>query len=124
MFNSVDDKDELAAVSNDLKSMINESSLVDIDKITASKVKEATLHLKQNKSDPLFDFNSDCLKNAPSILFEHLEFVIKSFLIHGHVSIILLLATLVPLIKDKLENICASKNYRSIAISSLILKII
>ena len=38
--------------------------LVDVDKITAEKVKEATLHLKQNKSDPLYDFNSDCLTNA------------------------------------------------------------
>ena len=66
---------------------------------------------------------SDCLKNAPSILFEHLEFIIKSFLIHGHVSTVLLLATLVPLIKDKLGNMCTSKNYRSIAIRSLLLKI-
>ena len=35
-----------------------------------------------------------------------------------------MLSTLVPLIKDKLGDKCASKNYRSIAISSLILKII
>ena len=48
--------------------------------------------------------------------------MIKSFLIHGHVSQILLLSTLVPIVKDRLKNICSSKNYRSIAISSLILK--
>jgi len=35
----------------------------------------------------------------------------------------LLLAVLVPIVKDKLGNISASKNYRSIAISSIILKI-
>ena len=35
----------------------------------------------------------------------------------------LLLATLVPLLKDKLGDICDSSNYRSIAISSLILKV-
>jgi hypothetical protein len=39
------------------------------------------------------------------------------------VSLHLLLAILVPIIKDKLGNISSSKNYRSIAISSLILKI-
>ena len=38
-------------------------------------------------------------------------------------SSVLLLATLVPIVKDKLGNICSSDNYRSIAISSLILKI-
>ena len=50
--------------------------------------------------------------------------VIQSFLIHSHVPSILLLATLVPIIKDKLGSISSSKNYRSIAISSLVLKLI
>ena len=49
---------------------------------------------------------------------------IRSFLVHGHVTFFLLLATLVPLIKDKLGSINVSKNYRSIAISSLILKLL
>ena len=39
-------------------------------------------------------------------------------------SLVLLISTLVPLIKDKLGNKCTSKNYRSIAMSSLILKVI
>ena len=41
-----------------------------------------------------------------------------------HVTQFLLLATYVPIINDKLECIISSKNYRSIAISSLILKMI
>ena len=41
-----------------------------------------------------------------------------------HVTRFLLLATYVPIIKDKLECIISSKEYRSIAISSLILKLI
>ena len=53
----------------------------------------------------------------------HLEDMIKSFLIHGHVPEILLLATLVPIVKDKLCDLCSSANYRSIAISSIILKL-
>ena len=48
----------------------------------------------------------------------------KSCLIHGHVTQFLLLATLVPLIKDKLGELNSSKNYRTIAISSLILKLL
>ena len=47
----------------------------------------------------------------------------RSFLIHGHFTVFLLLATLIPIIKDKLGSISSSKNYRSIAISSLTLKI-
>ena len=48
----------------------------------------------------------------------------KSFLIHGHITYFLLLATLLPIIKDKLGSINVSSNYRSIAISSLILKLL
>ena len=50
--------------------------------------------------------------------------MIQSFLVHGHITNILLLATLVPIIKDKLSSANVSKNYRSIAISSIVLKLI
>ena len=45
-------------------------------------------------------------------------------LVYNNVTIYLLLATLVPIIKNKLASIKTSKNYRSIAISSLVLKIL
>ena len=80
------------------------------------------MHLKPDKSDPQFNFSSDCLKNAPDIFFDQLTKLSKCFLIHGHISVVLLLATLV-LVKNKLANLCSSKDYRSIALSSLILKI-
>ena len=57
-------------------------------------------------------------------MFEKLSLIIQSFLIHGHLTLLLLLATLVPIIKDKLGSINVSKNYRSIAISSILLKLI
>ena len=56
-------------------------------------------------------------------MYEHLSFILQALLIHSHVSLFLLLAVLVPIVKDKLGDISSSKNYRSIAISSLILKI-
>ena len=86
-------------------------------------LKEAVGKLNNSKTDPVYSFTSDFLKNSPEILFQNLAFIIKSFLIHGHAGNVLLLATLVPIIKDKMGDICSSKNYRSIAISSLILKI-
>lgn len=49
--------------------------------------------------------------------------MIQGFLVHEHVTLVLLLATLVPIIKNKLGSISSSKNYRSIAISSIILKL-
>ena len=49
--------------------------------------------------------------------------ILQAILTHSHVSLFLLLAVLVPIVKDKLGDVSSSKNYRSIAISSLILKI-
>ena len=96
----------------------------EIDKINSVLIKEALDRIKPNKSDPIFDFTSDFLKNGPDILHEQLALVLKSFFIHGHVTKSLLLATLVPIVKDKLADLCSSSNYRSIAISSLILKLL
>ena len=67
---------------------------------------------------------SDFLREAPDILFHHLSETFKAFLVHGHVGEDLLLAALVPLVKDRLGDICSSSNYRSIAISSIILKLL
>ena len=122
--NSVDEKGKLQDLKASLESKINSTSLSDIDKVTPEIVKEASKHLKNGKSDPVYAFSSDCLKNGTGKLFNLLAMVLRSFLVHGNVSIYLLLATLVPIIKDRLGSIQSSKNYRSIAISSLILKLL
>ena len=93
-------------------------------KITPDIIKQATQKLKPGKSDSIFSFSSDCFQHGSVSLFSNLSLVLQSFLIHGHVTNILLLATLVPIIKDKLGSINVSKNYRSIAISSILLKLI
>ena len=49
--------------------------------------------------------------------------VLRCCVIHSHVSQILLLSTFIPQVKDKLASINISKNYRSVAISSILLKL-
>ena len=49
--------------------------------------------------------------------------MIRCFLTHGYVSNIILIATIIPLLKNKLGDLESSDNYRSIALSSVILKI-
>jgi hypothetical protein len=101
---------------------ITHLSINDVSRVTPSIIEEAIKKLNICKRDPSFGFTSDCFKAAPPILTEYISNLIKTFLIHGHVSSVLLLATLLPLIKDKLGDHGSSKNYRSIAISSLFLK--
>ena len=123
LYNSVDDNRELMGLQQSLNKKINGSCMNEVTKVTSSVIVVAVAHTKQDKTDPIFNFSSDCFKNAPGILYDQLAAIFRGFLLHGHISSVLLLATLVPIVKDKLGNICSSDNYRSIANSSLILKI-
>ena len=124
LYNSVEDRPAVDELYSRVGKMIDNKSIADVEKVTPDVVKEAVGRLNTNKTDPVFEFTSDFIKNSPDILFKHLSIIIKSFLVHAHASYVLLLSTLVPIIKDKMGDMCSSKNYRSIAISSLILKII
>ena len=78
--------------------------------------------MKAMKSDAVFDFSSDCLMNAFNKLIDHVTTLFKWFLATGKIPAFLLLCTLVPIVKDNLDEIATSDNYRAIAIGSLILK--
>ena len=101
LYNSVDDNDELIELCESVNNKVNFLSLNDVRKVTPEVVKEAAENLRDSKSDPTFDFSSDCIKNSPDNLFISLATIIQAFLIHGKISFFLLLATIVPLIKDK-----------------------
>ena len=123
-YNSADDTEELKKVEELVKKKVNISDLDTVNKVTPEIVEMAAHKLKPNKGDPVFSFSSDCLKSGTKVLYEKLSILLRSFLIHGHVTLILLLTTLVPLVKDKLASLNSSKNYRSVALSSLLIKLV
>ena len=105
LYNSVNDHEEVKLIANEDESKVNPLSLMDVEKVTTDVVKEAASHLRDSKPDPLFSFNSDYIKNGTDQLFDKLSMSIKSFLIHGHVTYFLLMATRLTIIKDKLASI-------------------
>ena len=123
LYNSTNDMDETNEILAEIDSSVNAHSIGDVDLVTPELIGEVAKEIKSNKNDPTFTFNSNCVKKAPPSFYHHVANIIKGFLIHGHVSQILLLATIVPLLKDKLGKLDSSDNYRSIALSSVILKI-
>jgi hypothetical protein len=124
LFNREDDDGNILNLLNQINQNLGDEDIVEINKVNPNLVKEAVGKLKPNKSDPIWDFSSDFIKGAPDVLYFHLSEIIKAFLVHGHVSQHLLLASLVPLVKDKLGDLCSSANYRSIALSSIFLKLL
>ena len=95
-------------VSEQVQLRVGDYSLQDVAKVSPSIVKEAASKLRTGKSDPVFSFSSDCIKVESEKLADLLTIIIQCYLIHGHVTRFLLLATLVPIIKDKLGSINSS----------------
>ena len=124
LYNSADDSEKLRAVHARAEAEVNMSHMDHVSKITPDLLKKAANKLKPGKSDPIYSFSSDCFRNGCDSLFEHFALVLKCYTVHSHVSLILLLSTLIPLVKDKLASINTSKNYRSVAISSILLKLL
>ena len=98
-------------------------ALETINLFSADLVKAAIKKLKVDKSDVSGQFTSDCLRAAPDIFCNQLASLFRSFLCHGYISSNLLVCALSPIVKDPNGDISSSKNYRGIAISSLILKV-
>ena len=123
LYNSTNDKDDTENIFREIQSSVDASSLQEVALVTPELIKNVIGEIKSNKNDPVFQFNSNCIKRAPKSFHLHMANIIKLFLIHGHVSETLLIATIVPLLKDKQGDIQSSDNYRSIALSSVVLKI-
>ena len=123
LYTSADDVQETKELLKVVNKSVQSSSLVDVDRVTPEVVCEAIRNVKKDKNDPGFSFNSNCFKRSPDSLYRHLSEMVKCSLVHGHVCQELLLATIVPLIKNKLGSHESSDNYRSIALSSVVLKI-
>ena len=76
---SADDKDETSKLLGQVNEHIGDSSISDVDIVTSDIVRKATKQIKTNKNDPVFAFNSDCLKRALPTLFQHVTNICKSF---------------------------------------------
>ena len=63
LFNSVDDKGDMAKICETVEQKINFTSIQDVQKVTPVIVKKAAENLKKNKSDPIFSFSTDFIKN-------------------------------------------------------------
>jgi hypothetical protein len=91
--------------------------------ITIEDVQDALKHIKNNKSDGVYTFMSDNFIKGTTTLNFHLSKLLSFCLCHGYVPQCLLLSTLIPIPKDRLDDLTSSNNYRGIALCVLCLKI-
>ena len=70
---------------------------IEVMKITGDIVKHAACKMKPNKGDVSGSYTSDAILNAPDILFQQLASVFRSWLVHGTVTVSLLVCAFLPL---------------------------
>jgi hypothetical protein len=124
LYNSTNDKSEENDIRNKIEKLIVNTQIEDVEMVRPDIIKKAAHKLKPGKSDPLFSFSSDCIKIGPEKLYSLLSSLYQGFLTHAHVTQGLLISTLVPIVKDQLSSISNSKNYRSVCLSSLTVKLL
>lgn len=124
IYNTHDSSEKVEDILNEINSKLTDSDLNDVDRITPDLVKRLILNLNSDKNDVKYHFKSDAIKLAKDLIAKPLSDVFKSCLIHGHFTNVLLLCTLIPIVKDSSGSHQESSNYRLIAISALILKIL
>jgi len=92
--------------------------------IGVEDVKAAIRRLNPGKSDANADLSSDHFINASHDLAVHLSFLFKMMLSHCRAPVGMLTSVLVPIPKNRKKSLSDSSNYRSIALSSVIGKIL
>ena len=123
LYNSCPSKSAMTILKDKLSSLLTSDSLAEVQKITGDVVKNACMRMKPGKTDVSEAYSSDVFLHSPDILFELLAHVFQSYLVHGTVTLQILVCAFMPLFKGGLKNPDQFKSYRAIAQASQILKL-
>ena len=85
---------------------------------------QAVTHIKLGKSDGHIRHRSDHIKYASGKLFIFKSLLFNSMFMHGYAPQNLLISTIVPIPKNRKMSINDSDNYRGIALSSVLGKVL
>ena len=92
--------------------------------INVLDVQTALRHLKSGKNDGNLGYYTDHLINGTQKLHVHISLLLTSMVTHAFTPTEMLLSTIVPIPKDTRKSISDSANYRGIALSSCIGKLL
>ena len=93
LYNSADDFEKRKVVHVHAQTEVNKSHPIHVFRITTKLRKKAVSKLKPGKSGPIYSYSQ-----------EHLALDLMCSAVQSHVSLVLLLSTLIPLVKDKLYS--------------------
>ena len=125
LYNSVPyESDELERISEFINQRIIEQEVAEADHFTGADVERAVRKLKKGKTDGVSECMSDHFMHGTHLLFFHMANLFVKMLYHGHVPNQMKLSTLIPIPKNKRKSMNDPGNYRAIALSSILGKIL
>ena len=104
IYNKHVDRENLSRIINSVSTNISNADITWTDKITPSLVKKLIGNLKSGKNDEYFSFKSDALKNSMELVSSPLAKILKSSIIHGHITHDLLFSSLTPIPNDSQKS--------------------
>ena len=96
----------------------------EIEGLSPQDVKAAIRKLRRNKSDGDIGFNSSHLLLAGEALHYQVSQLFQAIFVHGHQPERLMQGTIASIPKDLRGNLCIDSNYRGIALSNAIGKVL
>jgi hypothetical protein len=124
LYNSVSyDTQEMAALTNEIESSIRCQSLT-WNRINVDDIRHAINLIKAGKHDGLTGHCSDHIKNGTHMLHTHMSLLFNVMISHGFAPGGFRLATLIPIPKNKIKSLNKSSNYRAVALSSILGKVL
>ena len=111
-------------LTQDKHKICGDNKCVNHHKFTSAVIKGAVNKLNSNKSDGSSGLYSDHILNGGDELFSHVADLFNAMVHHSYTPADMLLSTLVPIPKNRKKSLNSSQNYRSIALSSILGKVL
>ena len=108
----------------DVNNSVQDDDIHWLEKIIPDLMVKLINKLNSRKNDEHFRCQSDAFKHTGDLLALPIANLFKAFLSHGHFTNTFLLCSLIPIVKNHAISKSQSDNYRLIAISSLLLKLL
>ena len=105
--------------------IMDAASLGDADgEFTSTNVEQAVKMMSRQKSDGCTECLSDHFLNGTALLYRHIAILFNCMLRHASVPETMKLSTLIPIPKNRKKSLNDSQNYRAIALSSILGKVL
>ena len=109
------------AMSNRCKTNDSNNHMHDIN---CTLIKKVIKKLNRGKSDGFDGLTSDYIINGSTLLFQYISVLFTFMIKYGHAPDSLCVSTMISIPKNKIGNISDSQNYRGIALSSILGKLL